>query len=128
MKLFWSRSRGYAEWSVLKVRPYSLGTTPNSPRLACLPARIRRIAHVKATISEHGEVLIPAQPRREMDLRPGRTVVFEKVSETEGRLIVEPERVVEADPFQAIGFARRHGLPAMTTAEWMNLLREGGEG
>ena len=70
---------------------------------------------------------IPAQLRREMHLTPGRTVVFEKVSETECRLIVEPEPVVEADPFQAIGFAQRHGLPSMTAAEWMSLLREGEE-
>jgi len=72
-------------------------------------------------------VSIPAQLRREMHLKPGHTVVFEKVSETECRLIVEPEPAVKPDPFQAIGFAQRHGLPTMTTREWMGLLREGEE-
>ena len=55
------------------------------------------------------------------------------VSPTEFRLRLEEEPPVakeppiKADPFAMIGFAQRHGLPVMTTAEWMKLIREGEE-
>jgi len=80
---------------------------------------------VKATITERGQVSIPAQIRREMHLQPGQVVIFEKISEKECRLIVEPRLVRKPNPMAALGFAQRHGLPAKTTAEWMCLLREG---
>jgi AbrB family looped-hinge helix DNA binding protein len=82
---------------------------------------------VKATITERGQISIPAQIRREMRLEPGQVVVFERISATECRLIVEPRPVIKPDPLAAIGFAQRHGLPAMTTEQWMDLLREGEE-
>jgi AbrB family looped-hinge helix DNA binding protein len=82
---------------------------------------------VKATITERGQISIPAQIRREMRLEPGQVVVFERISATECRLIVEPRPVIKPDPLAAIGFAQRHGLPAMTTEQWMDLLREAEE-
>jgi AbrB family looped-hinge helix DNA binding protein len=83
---------------------------------------------VKATITERGQISIPAQIRREMHLKPGQAVTFERISETECRLIVEPRAVIKPDPRAAVGFAQRHKLPVMTTEEWMDLLREGEEG
>jgi len=80
---------------------------------------------VKATITERGQVSIPAQIRREMHLQAGQVVIFEKISEKECRLIIEPRRVKKPNPMSALGFAQRHGLPAKTTAEWMRLLRRG---
>ena len=80
---------------------------------------------MKATITERGQVSIPAQIRREMRLEPGQVVIFERISATECRFIVEPEPVIKPDPLAAIGFAKRHGLPVMTTEEWMRLLQEG---
>ena len=62
-----------------------------------------------------------------MHLKPGQVVVFERISATECRFFVEPRRVVKPDPVAAIGFAQRHGLPVMTTEEWLSLLREGEE-
>ena len=82
---------------------------------------------MKATITERGQISIPAQIRREMHLEPGRVVVFERISATECRFTVEPRPVTKPDPLAAIGFARRHGLPVMTTEEWMSLLREAEE-
>jgi AbrB family looped-hinge helix DNA binding protein len=81
--------------------------------------------HVKTTITERGQVSIPAELRREMQLTPGKTVFWEKVSARECRLVVEAEAPVKADPIGAIGFASRHGLTQRTTAEWMKILREG---
>jgi AbrB family looped-hinge helix DNA binding protein len=80
---------------------------------------------VKTTITERGQVSIPAELRREMKLTPGQTVLWEKVSATECRLMIEPRRVIKPDPAAAIGFAKRHGLPVRTTAGWMKILREG---
>ena len=82
---------------------------------------------MKATITERGQISIPAQIRREMRLEPGQVVIFERISATECRFIVEPRPVIKADPLAAIGFAQRHGFPAMTTEQWMGLLREGEE-
>lgn len=82
---------------------------------------------MKTTITERGQVSIPAELRREMHLTPGKTVLWEKVSATECRLRVEARSAVTPDPVAAIGFAKRHGLPQHTTAEWMKILREGEE-
>jgi AbrB family looped-hinge helix DNA binding protein len=82
---------------------------------------------VKTTITERGQVSIPAELRREMNLTPGQMVLWEKVSATECRLVVEPRKVIKSDPIAAIGFAKRHGLPTRTTADWMKILREGEE-
>ena len=80
---------------------------------------------MKTTITERGQVSIPAELRREMKLTPGQTVLWEKVSATECRLVIEPRKAIKPDPVAAIGFAKRHGLPARTTAGWMKILREG---
>ena len=52
-------------------------------------------------------------------------VLWEKVSATECRLVIEPRKAVKPDPLGAIGFAKRHGLPERTSAGWMKILREG---
>ena len=80
---------------------------------------------MKSTVTERGQISIPAQIRREMHLEPGQVVVFERISATECRFFVEARPAKKPDPVAAIGFARRHGLPAMTTRKWMDLLREG---
>jgi AbrB family looped-hinge helix DNA binding protein len=82
---------------------------------------------VRTTITDRGQVSIPAELRREMKLEPGQTVIWERVSPTECRLFIEPKRAVTPDPMAAIGFAQRHGLPGGTTAQWMKILREGDE-
>jgi hypothetical protein len=52
-------------------------------------------------------------------------VVWEKVSATECRLIVEPKAVVKPDPLAALNFAKKHGLPQRRSAEALMELREG---
>jgi bifunctional DNA-binding transcriptional regulator/antitoxin component of YhaV-PrlF toxin-antitoxin module len=80
---------------------------------------------VRTTITERGQVSIPVELRREMKLTPGQTVLWEKVSATECRLVIEPRKVIKPNPVAAIGFAKRHGAPVRTTAGWMKILREG---
>ncbi|HEY0791298.1 MAG TPA: AbrB/MazE/SpoVT family DNA-binding domain-containing protein [Chthoniobacterales bacterium] len=82
---------------------------------------------MKTTITERGQVSIPAALRRDMHLEAGQMVVWEQLSATECRLIIEKPRKVTPDPFAAIGFAQRHGMPAATTEEWLKILREGEE-
>jgi len=80
---------------------------------------------VKTTITESGQISIPAELRREMKLEPGQIVTWERVSATECRLFIQRRRPVKPDPIAAIGFAQRHGLVEDKTADWMKILREG---
>lgn len=80
---------------------------------------------MKTTITERGQVSIPAELRRDMHLTPGQTVIWEKVSATECRVIVPPVTEVKPDPIGALNFAKEHGLETMPTDEWMKILREG---
>jgi AbrB family looped-hinge helix DNA binding protein len=82
---------------------------------------------VKTTITERGQVSIPAQLRRDMNLQPGQTIVWEKVSAKECRLIIQPRTAIKPDPVGALKFAMEHGLPRRRTDEVLAELREGEE-
>jgi hypothetical protein len=70
-------------------------------------------------------VSIPAELRRDMHLMPGQTVLWEKVSATECRLIVELRAVIKPDPFAALNFAKERGLPQRRSDEVLKELRQG---
>jgi AbrB family looped-hinge helix DNA binding protein len=80
---------------------------------------------VKTTITERGQISIPAELRRDMNLKPGQTVLWEKVSAKECRLIIEPSPAIRPDPMGALNFAVEHGLPQHRTDEVLAELREG---
>ena len=80
---------------------------------------------MKATITERGQVSIPAQLRREMHLEPGQTVRWERVSATECRLVALPLAHIVADPVAALGFAQQHGLEEGSTDAYLQELRAG---
>ena len=61
-------------------------------------------------MTERGQVSIPAELRKEMQLVPGQTLIWERVSATECRVIVPPKTKIKPDPVAALGFAKRHGL------------------
>lgn len=82
---------------------------------------------MKTTITERGQVSIPAELRREMQLVPGQTLIWQRVSATECRVLVPAKTKVTPDPVAALGFAKKHGLETMPTDEWMKMLREGEE-
>lgn len=82
---------------------------------------------MKSTITERGQVSIPAELRRDMHLCPGQTVIWERVSETECRLIIEPRVAIKPDPFAALSFAKEHGLSQRRSDEVLAELREGDE-
>ena len=77
-----------------------------------------------STLTERGQVSMPASLRRKMHLKAGQKLRWEPVSETEVRIVVEVDTV--ADPLQALGFSRRVRADApRRTAEWMHEIREG---
>ena len=82
---------------------------------------------MKTTLTERGQVSIPAELRRDMHLIPGQTLIWQKISPTECRVIVPPKAKVKPDPVAALGFAKEHGLETMPTDDWMKMLREGEE-
>ena len=77
------------------------------------------------TITERGQVSIPAELRRDMHLTPGQRVLWEKISATECRLLVQPRAVIKPDPMGALDFAKEHGLPQRRSDEVLADLREG---
>ena len=62
-----------------------------------------------------------------MNLQPGQTIVWEKVSAKECRLIIQPRTAIKPDPAGALKFAMEHGLPQRRTDEVLAELREGEE-
>ncbi|MGH9381921.1 MAG: AbrB/MazE/SpoVT family DNA-binding domain-containing protein [Thermoanaerobaculia bacterium] len=75
-------------------------------------------------VTERGQVSIPAELRRALDLTPGRHLRWERVAPQELRVVVLPEgkrRGARA----MLGFARRFRAAPRRTREWMRELREG---
>lgn len=76
------------------------------------------------TLTERGQISMPASLRRKMHLKAGQKLRWEPVSETEVRVIVEGDTVV--DPLKALEFGRTiRGDAPRRTAEWMREIREG---
>jgi len=77
----------------------------------------------ESTLTERGQISLPAALRRALRLRPGQKLRFEAVSDREFRVFAPP---CEAPgPLAALGYARRLGTRARTTKDWMKELREG---
>ena len=79
--------------------------------------------HQICTLTERGQVSLPAALRRELHLKPGQRLRWESVSKTEMRVVVEAANV---DPVKALGFGPKHRRgDARRTSEWMRELRAG---
>ena len=78
----------------------------------------------ESTLTERGQISVPAALRKAMNLRPGQRLRFEPVSDREFRVIAENE--APPGPMAVLGYARklRNG-PARRTGDWMRELREG---
>lgn len=77
-----------------------------------------------STLTERGQISVPAKLRRIMKLHPGQTFSWEKISERELRVTIEPNRV--SGPLAVLGYARKfRDSPARSTADWMAELRAG---
>ena len=76
-------------------------------------------------VTERGQVSIPAAIRKELDLKPGQPLVWEKLSDREC-LVRVPRKKKPLGAKAMLGFgARFRGEKGRPTAEWMADLRAG---
>jgi len=77
-----------------------------------------------STLTERGQISVPAELRKKMRLKPGQRLRWESISEREARVVVETKKA--AGPVAALGYARKVGAgKARSTADWMKELRAG---
>lgn len=77
------------------------------------------------TLTERGQVSMPAALRKKLGLRPGQPLQWKMISDTECRVLIV-RKPVDRRGDSMRGFMKRfqNGMPA-TTSEWMEVLREG---
>jgi len=77
-------------------------------------------------VTERGQVSIPASIRKELGLKTGQPLVWEKISDRECLVRIPRKKTKRSDVKAMIGFAARfRGEKGRPTAEWMAELREG---
>jgi bifunctional DNA-binding transcriptional regulator/antitoxin component of YhaV-PrlF toxin-antitoxin module len=78
----------------------------------------------ESTLTERGQISVPAALRKAMQLRPGQRFRWERVSAREMRVSLED--AAPPGPLAVLGYARtlRPG-PARRTSAWMRELRAG---
>lgn len=78
----------------------------------------------ETTVTERGQVSVPASLRKAMGLHPGRKLHWVQVSDREIRISLQEEK--PEGPLAVLGYARRmRKTPPRSTANWMSELREG---
>lgn len=77
-----------------------------------------------STLTERGQISVPASLRKAMKLQPGQRLRWQRISDREMRVSVETPPM--HGPLGVLGYAQklRHG-PARRTASWMRELRAG---
>ena len=77
-----------------------------------------------STLTERGQVSVPAALRKSMKLHPGQKLLWSRISDREMRVSVETQSV--PGPLGVLGYARKlRGGAARRTASWMRELRAG---
>jgi AbrB family looped-hinge helix DNA binding protein len=77
-------------------------------------------------VTERGQVSIPAAIRKELGLKPGQPLIWEKLSDRECLVRVQRKNAKRSGVKAMIGFAARfRGEKGRPTAEWMAELRSG---
>jgi bifunctional DNA-binding transcriptional regulator/antitoxin component of YhaV-PrlF toxin-antitoxin module len=76
------------------------------------------------SLTERGQVSVPADIRRAAHLRAGQALRWEMVSEEEFRVYVTPAKAPQGI-FAALGFAKAWNPSNRSTAEIMKELRSG---
>jgi AbrB family looped-hinge helix DNA binding protein len=81
------------------------------------------MAEMLTTLTERGQVSMPSAIRRQMGLRPGQPLLWQRVSDHEVRVTVP--RGAQGKSMR--GFIKKLHKKKMpgTTAGWMKILREG---
>lgn len=77
-----------------------------------------------ATLTERGQISVPAALRKSMKLKPGQRLKFAAVSEHEFRVFTQHDD--PPGPMEALGYARKlRSGPSRRTSDWMRELRAG---
>ena len=77
-----------------------------------------------STLTERGQISVPASLRKSMKLQPGQRLRWQRISDREMRVSVETPPV--HGPLGVLGYARKlRGGAARRTASWMRELRAG---
>jgi AbrB family looped-hinge helix DNA binding protein len=77
----------------------------------------------ESTLTERGQVSVPASVRKALNLRPGQRLRWQRISDQEVRVSVVPSS--PPGPLAVLGYARKLRKKARTTASWMRELRAG---
>jgi len=78
-----------------------------------------------STLTERGQVSVPAALRRQLGITPGQSLIWSAISEDEFRVrVVRRPRKKQSPSMRGFIKTLQKKGPA-TTAEWMELLREG---
>jgi bifunctional DNA-binding transcriptional regulator/antitoxin component of YhaV-PrlF toxin-antitoxin module len=81
----------------------------------------------KTTIlTERGQVSVPASIRREVGLKPGASLRWERLSDTELRVVVDRPAAPQG-AYAALGYARRW-VPAGSAGRTAEVMKESREG
>lgn len=78
------------------------------------------------TLTERGQVSVPSAIRKKMHLKPGQHLIWQAVTDSECRVVVEETTRKPRGAKAMLGFGKQFG-PQKTTEEWMKELREGEE-
>ena len=79
---------------------------------------------IMSTLTERGQVSVPASIRKGMRLRPGQRLRWERISDIECRVLVDT--VAPAGPLAVLGYGPKlRGDRGRRTADWMKELRAG---
>jgi AbrB family looped-hinge helix DNA binding protein len=85
-----------------------------------------RVDKRTTVVTERGQVSIPAIIRKELGLKAGQPLVWEKISDRECLVRVPRKSAKRSAVEEMIGFAARfRGEKGRPTAEWMTELRAG---
>jgi bifunctional DNA-binding transcriptional regulator/antitoxin component of YhaV-PrlF toxin-antitoxin module len=78
----------------------------------------------ESTLTERGQVSVPASVRKAMKLLPGQILRWHHISEREVRVSVEPKAA--PGPLAMLGYGRKlKPGAARSTASWMREIRAG---
>ena len=75
------------------------------------------------TVTERGQISIPAHIRKQMQVNPGQQLVWEPVSSNECRVFLKSRQRAKGAAAMR-GYAKRF-RPVRPTAEWMAEIRKG---
>lgn len=77
-----------------------------------------------STLTERGQISVPASLRKSMKLQPGQRLRWQRISDREMRVSVETPPV--PGPLGVLGYAQKlRPGPVRRTASWMRELRAG---